>query len=67
MTGDPNLQRFLKDRYNELHDQGYSKSQAHAIAFQEMLQAKQQGYIEVVEQEPADPYLEVIYSDREGI
>jgi hypothetical protein len=68
MTGDANLQRYLADQYHYYHDQmGYTKSQAHAAAFQDMLAAKDQGYIvENPQPEEENIYTEVIFSEEEG-
>ena len=62
MTGDPNLQRYLTDRYYFYHDQGYTKKDSHALAFRDMLDAQQQGYI-INDQQP-DPYLGEVYSEE---
>jgi hypothetical protein len=62
MTGDPNLQRYLRDQYRAARDSGLTKREAHSLAFQEMLAAKQNGYI-IEEEQPADPYMEVIYKE----
>jgi hypothetical protein len=67
MTGDPNLQRYLSDQYHYYRDQGMSKHEAHSAAFQDMLQAKQQGFIPGPET-PAEPdVLDVVYSDEPGL
>jgi hypothetical protein len=65
-SGDPNLQRYLTERYHFYHDQGYSKSDSHALAFQDMLAAKQQGYIEYQE-EYVPNEIDVVFSDQPGI
>jgi hypothetical protein len=70
MTGDPVLQRYLSDRYHFYHDQeGRNKSESHSMAFQDMLQAKQQGYVPADEtQEPEQPEItDVVYSDEGGL
>lgn len=65
MTGDPVLQRYLSDQYHLYRDQGMTKSEAHSIAFQDMLAAKQQGYVPVPEdqQEQQPNVLDAVYSD----
>jgi hypothetical protein len=65
-TGDPNLQRYLADQYRLYHDQGMTKSEAHAAAFQDMLSAKEQGFIpgpEAPEDQQPDA-LDAVYSDE---
>ena len=68
-TGDPNLQRYLADQYRLYHDQGMTKSEAHAAAFQDMLAAKEQGFIPVQEtaEEQQPDVLDVVYSDEPGL
>jgi hypothetical protein len=63
MSGNIGLQGYVAKRYKELHAQGYSKSEAHSIAFQELreLQAQQQA-----QPEPENPYNSIIYSDDPG-
>jgi hypothetical protein len=63
MTGDLTLQRYLRDQYWAARDQGLNKRDAHSVAFQEMIAAKEQGYIVDEEPEPQDPYMDVIYKD----
>ena len=66
MTGDPNLQQYLKDQYRYYRDQGYSKRDAHSLSFQDMLQARENGYIQDDTPSNQDPVLEVVYSDDPG-
>lgn len=73
MTGDPNLQRYLRDEYWKARDQGLSKREAHKYSFAQMLQAKKQGFIpeeeiEEVEgteepEERENPYMSVLYKE----
>ena len=64
MSGNIGLQGYVAKRYKELHAQGYSKSEAHSIAFQELreLQAQQQAQ----QPEPENPYNQIIYSNDPG-
>jgi len=64
MTGDPNLQRYLTDQFHFYRDQGMSKSEAHSAAFQDMLTAKQQGFVPAPEEEPQPDVLDAVYSDE---
>jgi hypothetical protein len=65
MSGDSELQGYVARRYNELHQQGYSKSEAHSIAFRElrMLQAQQQAQQAQARAEANanDPYYNFLY------
>jgi multidrug resistance efflux pump len=65
MAGDAELQGYVAKRYNELHQQGYSKSEAHSIAFQElrMLQAQQQAQRAQMQAQANanDPFYEFLY------
>ena len=66
MTGDPNLQRYLTDQYHFYRDQGMTKSEAHSLSFQDMLSAKQQGFVpapETPEDQQPDA-LDAVYSDE---
>ncbi len=63
MTGDRNLQNYLTERYHFYHDSGYTKSESHSMAFRDMLQVKEQGYI-VEENEPENPITEIVYSEE---
>jgi len=68
MSGNQNLQGYVSRRYHELHSQGYSKSEAHAIAFQELreLIAEQEALEAQQQQIPPDPFNSIIYSDQPG-
>ena len=61
MTGDPNLQNYLRDRKLYWRNQGYSRRDADSIAFQEMLQAKEQGYIEDQTEPETNVYEQVVF------
>ncbi len=66
MTGDRELQGYIARRYNELHQKkGYSKSEAHSIAFQELRvldaqRKQQQAEMEAMER-ANDPYYHFLY------
>lgn len=64
MIGNQDLQGYVARRYQELHAQGYSKSEAHSIAFQELRQLKAQ--LEAQQQAEPDPFSQVIYNRGGG-
>jgi predicted transcriptional regulator len=70
MTGNKVLQTYLREQYWAARDAGLTKKEAHQVAFQEMLQANDQGYIiteegEFVEEEEIEnPYIKVICSEE---
>lgn len=67
MTGNPALQRYLRDQYWAARDAGMTKREAHSVAFHEMLEANDLGYI--IEEEPEElvnPYKDVIYNNEPG-
>ena len=66
MSGDPGLQGYVSRRYAELHAQGYSKSEAHSIAFQELRELEAQRRAQQAQVPPEDPYNSVIYG-RGGV
>jgi len=47
----------LAERYKELHAQGYSKSEAHALAWAEVTEAQEP-------EPPQDPYMTPIFGRR---
>ena len=61
MAGDPHAQGYIRQRYAQLRSAGYSKSEAHAIAFDELRAMSEQA-----QQQPQDPYSSVVYSDQPG-
>ena len=63
MTGDLVLQNYLRDQYWAFRNAGYSKADAHSLAFQKMLEAKAQGYIVEDQPQQVDPYTAVLYEE----
>lgn len=65
MTGDRDLQGYVAKRYNELHQGGFSKSEAHSIAFQELRALDAQRKIEQAQalaaEQANDPYYHFLY------
>ena len=62
ISGDPQLQGYISQRYKQLRAAGYSKSEAHAIAFAEL----REQLANPPQQQQQDPYSYVIYSNEEG-
>lgn len=61
MSGDAGLQGYVSRRYAELHAAGYSKSEAHSIAFQELRQLEAQRRAQQIQIEQEDPYNTVVF------
>jgi hypothetical protein len=61
MSGDPQAQGYIRQRYAQLREAGYSKSEAHTIAFNEL-----RAMSERAQEQPQDPYNSVVYSDQPG-
>lgn len=62
LTGDRQGQGYIKARYEQLHKMGYSKSEAHSIAFNEFREMMNQPQ----EEPQPDPYNDVVYSTEPG-
>ncbi len=62
MTGNAQGQGYVSARYKQLREAGYSKSEAHSIAFMEFRQMMSQPQ----EQPQPDPYNNVIWSQEPG-
>jgi hypothetical protein len=66
MSDNTQLQGYVAKRYKQLHEAGYSKSEAHSIAFQELRELQAQLEAQQQQPEPENPFNQVIYSDDPG-
>jgi hypothetical protein len=64
-TGNPELQGFLAKRYQEYHQAGYSKTESHALAMQDLrtLHAQLLAEQQAQEQRGPNPFNAIIFDE----